>query len=87
MTRRKAARRGNTADATKIGRPRKAKEIRISRGVRLDPTLITRADNAVELGYAGVRTFTQAVECALTEWLHQFDKSSSGSVSRAARVR
>lgn len=32
----------------KMGRPRTAEELRISRGVRLDPELITRADAFVE---------------------------------------
>lgn len=78
---------GKLCRAPKIGRPRTAKEIRVSRGVRLDPALIARADSAVEVGYAGVSNFTQVVECALTDWLHQFDKSASGWVSRTARAK
>jgi hypothetical protein len=63
------------AKIVKMGRPRKAVALRVARGLRLDPELLGRTDEAVELGYAGVSSFTEAVERALADWLRGFDQS------------
>jgi hypothetical protein len=75
------------AKIVKMGRPRKAIALRVARGLRLDPELLARADEAVEMGYAGVSSFTHAVERALTAWLQEFDASIMSTVASRARRR
>lgn len=56
--------------APKMGRPRKAEDIRIARGVRLNPELLERVDEVINVRKAAnVTTFTGAVERALVYWL------------------
>ena len=69
----------------KMGRPRTAAELRISRGVRLDPELIGRADKFVgREDYPQICNFTNLVEVALTEWLAR-NESGTTQVVKARR--
>ena len=60
--------------APKMGRPRKAEDVRIARGVRLNPELLARVDKVIHGKKAdNVANFTEAVERALTHWLNDVD--------------
>lgn len=62
--------RSRQTDQPKMGRKRKGKKLRVSRGVRLDPDLIKRADAFVENGdRPDIRDFTALVEVSLIKWL------------------
>ena len=62
--------RSRQTDQPKMGRKRKGKKLRVSRGVRLDPDLIKRADAFVDSGERPeISDFTALVEISLSTWL------------------
>ena len=67
--------------APKMGRPRKGGDIRAARGVRLNPELLKRVDEVINVRKAAnVTTFTGAVERALTYWLTDVEAGLPGAV-------
>lgn len=64
----------------RTGRPRKAEDLRVSRGVRLDPLLVDRAESFIgRADLPDIRNFTNLVEVALRDWL---EKNESGIVKK-----
>jgi hypothetical protein len=56
--------------ATKMGRPRKSTDLRVSRGVRLDSDLVARAEAFIgRADLPHIKNFTALVEVSLKDWL------------------
>lgn len=64
----------------RTGRPRKAADLRVARGVRLDPVLVDRAESFIgRADMPHIQNFTNLVEVALKDWL---ERNESGVVQK-----